>query len=238
MALLRRHGDVIRPDGGSAANELIVTGGHIGTHIDALAHVSHNGVLHGGCDCMQAQEGGRFSVQGVDTIAPMVCPGVLLDVAAIKGVDVLPGGYGITAEDMAAAADHASVRPERGGVCVIRTGWARNWSNATAYIGHDTGVPGLSESAAYWLVEHGVIAAGADTAAFEQVAAGQGHRTMPVHRVLLVEHGVHIIEHMSLEILADSGATRFLFMLSPLKIVGGTGSPVRPLAVISEVDPC
>ncbi len=97
MALMRRHGDMVREDGSSAASELISTGGHTGTHVDALAHVSHRGDLHGGHPADEAQRGGRFSMLGVDTIEPMVCRGVLLDVAGLRGVDVLPGGYGITA---------------------------------------------------------------------------------------------------------------------------------------------
>ncbi|MGC1210814.1 MAG: cyclase family protein, partial [Micromonospora sp.] len=61
MSLIRRHGDMVRPDGGSAANEMIVTGGHVGTHVDALSHVSHDGKLHGGVDAAAAQTGGRFT---------------------------------------------------------------------------------------------------------------------------------------------------------------------------------
>ena len=101
MALMRRHGDMVRADGSSAASELISTGGHTGTHVDALAHVSYMGNLHGGAPADEAQQGGRFSMLGVDTIEPLVCRGVLLDVAGLRGVDVLPGGYGITAEDLA-----------------------------------------------------------------------------------------------------------------------------------------
>src|SRR5256885_1349501 len=93
MSLLRRHGDSIREDGSSSANELIVTGGHVGTHIDALAHVSYRGELHGGVSAAEAQRGGLFSRHGVDKMEPMVCRGVLFDIALLKGVDVLPGGY-------------------------------------------------------------------------------------------------------------------------------------------------
>jgi hypothetical protein len=69
--LPRRHGDMVRADGGSASNDLIVTGTHVGTHIDALAHVSHDGKLHGGADAAAAGRGGRFLDHGVDTKAPL-----------------------------------------------------------------------------------------------------------------------------------------------------------------------
>src|SRR5579864_7545260 len=78
MALLRRHGDMVRADGGSASNEMIVLGGHTGTHLDALAHVSHNGKLHGDLCAADAQVGGRFSRLGIETIEPFFCKGVLL----------------------------------------------------------------------------------------------------------------------------------------------------------------
>jgi len=61
---------MVRPDGGSAANDLIVTGTHVGTHIDALAHVSQDGKLHGGLDAAAAATGGRFMDHGVHTLAP------------------------------------------------------------------------------------------------------------------------------------------------------------------------
>ncbi|GDY32000.1 cyclase family protein [Gandjariella thermophila] len=233
MVLSRRHGDMVRADGGSAANEVIVTGGHVGTHIDALAHVSQHGLLHGGVDAMAAQTGGAFAVHGVGAIQPRLCHGVLLDVAKLHGVRHLPGGYGITAEDLAEAAEQARVRPQRGGVCLVNTGWSGLWSDPQRYLGFESGVPGVTPDAAQWLVQHGIVAAGADTSAFEQVHPGRGHATLPVHRILLVEHGTHIIEHLRLGELAARGIAEFAFVLAPLNIVGATGSPLRPLALVS-----
>jgi kynurenine formamidase len=231
MALSRRHGDMVRADGGSAASEVIVTGGHVGTHIDALAHVSQDGLLHGEVDAMEAQTGGAFTVHGVDTIRPRVCHGVLLDVAKAHGVERLPGGYGITAEDLEGA---AAVRPQQGGVCLVNTGWGTLWPEPQRYLGVESGVPGVTPDAAEWLVQHEIVAAGADTSAFEQVHPGRGHATLPVHRILLVEHGTHIIEHLRLGELAARGITEFAFVLAPLNIVGATGSPLRPLALVSR----
>jgi kynurenine formamidase len=232
MTLIRRHGDAVRPDGGSASNEIIVTGGHVGTHIDALAHVSQDGRLHGGVDAEAGQRGGQHTEHGAERIPPMITRGVLLDVAAAHGVEVLDAGYGVTAADLAAAAERAGAEPGRGDVALVRTGWARHFADPAAYLGQDSGVPGVTEDGARWLAERGVIAAGADTTAFEHIAPGAGHRVLPVHRVLLVENGIHIIEHLNLEDAAEQGLTEFLFVLAPLRIVGGTGSPVRPVAVV------
>ncbi len=233
MTLARRHGDQVRPDGGSASNEVIITGGHVGTHIDALSHVSHNGKLHGGVDAAQAQAGGAFSQHGAEQTPAMVTRGVLLDVAAAHGVDTLPGGYGVTAADLDRAVELGGAEPRRGDVAVVRTGWARNFGDANRYLGAESGVPGITEDAGRWLVERGVRAVGADTTACEQIAPGAGHRVLPVHRLLLVDAGIYIMEHLALEDLAAHGSHAFLFVVAPLRIVGGTGSPIRPIAVVS-----
>lgn len=233
MTLIRRHGDMERPDGGSAANEIIVTGGHVGTHIDALSHVSHEGRLHGGVDAAEAQKGGVFREHGAENLPGLVRRGVLLDVAAVHGVPTLPAGYGVTAADLDRAAERAGAEPGAGDVALIRTGWARNFDDAAAYMGRETGVPGATVEAARWLAGRGIAATGADTTAYEQIPAGAGHAVLPVHRVLLVESGIFILEHLNLEAVAEEGLHEFVFVLAPLRIVGGTGSPVRPLAAVS-----
>ncbi|BBA97275.1 putative cyclase [Actinacidiphila reveromycinica] len=232
MALTRRHGDTLRPDGGSASSELIVTGGHVGTHIDALAHVSHDGRLHGGVDAAAAQAGGSFARHGAEHIPPLVTRAVLLDVAAVHGVDVLPAGYGVTRQDLADAAERAGVLPGPGDVALVRTGWARTFADPVAYLGHASGVPGVTVEAAGWLAARAVAATGADTTAYEQIPAGDGHRVLPVHRLLLVEHGIYLMEHLNLEQAAAEGLTEFVIVVAPLRIVGGTGSPIRPVAVV------
>ncbi|HET8785962.1 MAG TPA: cyclase family protein [Candidatus Limnocylindrales bacterium] len=232
LALSRRHGDVVRDGGGSAAGEVLVLGGHVGTHVDALCHVSQDGLLHGGLRADEAQRGGRFSALGIDTVAPFLARGVLLDVASLHGVTALPGGTVITAGDLEAAAARAGVEPRPGDVVLVRTGWARHWADAEAFVGLETGVPGPGEEAAGWLASHGIRATGADTIAYEALAPGAGHARLPVHRVLLVERGIHIIETLQLEDLSRDGVAEFLFVAAPLKLVGGTGSPLRPLALV------
>jgi kynurenine formamidase len=232
MTLTRRHGDMRRPDGGSASSELIITGGHVGTHIDALAHVSHEGKLHGGVDAAAAQSGGAFTQHGVEQIPPLVARAVLLDVAATHGVDVLQPGYGITRLDLIDAAERAGVLPRPGDIALVRTGWARNFPDAETYLGKSRGVPGVTQEAAEWLTARDVVATGADTTAYEQIRPGNGHSVLPVHRHLLVEHGVYIMEHLNLEEAAARGLTEFVMVVAPLRIVGGTGSPIRPIAVV------
>jgi len=229
--LLRRHGDVVRRDGGSHASDLIVTGGHTGTHVDALGHVSHQGKLYGGVPAAQAQTGGRLTMLGIDQLEPVVCRGVLLDVAALHGTDVLPAGYGITPDDLVGAASAAGVEVRAGDVVLIRCGWGGKFDDPTTFLGLDTGVPGPVEAAARWLADRGIRGTGAETIAYERILPGVGHQHLPVHRLLLVECGIPIIEVLKLDQLAAAGVREFAFVLAPLKIIGGTGSPVRPLAL-------
>lgn len=232
MALLRRHGDSVRADGGSGANELIVTGGHVGTHIDALCHHATNGRLFGGLDAAEVSRGGRFNELGIDSVAPFFCRGVLLDVPRTRGLDRLEAGEAVTADDLAAAAGGVGIRP--GDVALVRTGWALRYGEAETYVGREHGAPGVAVSGAEWLARTGVRATGADTIAYEQIRPAMGHSSMPVHDLLLRQHGIHIIEVLDLEELSARGAREFLFVALPLKITGGTGSPIRPVAVLDR----
>ncbi|MFJ3762839.1 cyclase family protein [Streptomyces sp. NPDC090080] len=236
MALLRRHGDAVREGGLSGANELITMGAHTATHIDALSHISLNGELHGGHDANQAQRGGRFNVLGAETIQPILGRGVLLDVAAHMdaGPEGLPAGYPITADDLQATADATAVEIAAGDTVFVRTGWATTRYATDRYIGWDTGVPGPDLSAAKWLSARGVVATGTDTAAYEFLAPGAGHARLPVHGHLLAEAGVHLIEQAALDELAASGRNTFALVAVPLRIVGATGSPLRPLALVPQ----
>ena len=233
MTLIRRHGDMVRADGGSAANEIIVTGGHVGTHVDALSHVSHDGVMYGGVDAAEAQVGGSFRELGAEHTPAFLRRGVLLDVAATLGVDVLAPGQGVGAAELQAALDRCGTDLRPGDVALVRTGWARHFRDAERYLSRADGVPGVTPDGGRWLVDAGVSATGSDTTAFEQIPAGAGHSVLPVHRILLVENGIHIIEHLALEEASAAGLTEFTFVMAPLRIVGGTGSPVRPLAAVS-----
>jgi kynurenine formamidase len=225
MALQYRHGDWHAPCGMTFASELIVMTGHTGTHVDALGHcvsesddrgvhADHAG-LHGG---------------SVDELPPTLARGVLIDAAGAAGVDCLADDAAVTAGDMEAiaAADGVEVGP--GDVVLIRTGRGRYWNEPLRYFDPNGSAPGPDRSACEWLVQRGVALAGTDTLTFERIDAsmegfGEGHLT-------LFGAGIPIVECLALEELAAAGAREFVFVMSPLKILGGTGSPVRPIAVV------
>jgi kynurenine formamidase len=232
ITLNNRHGDINRGCGFSSSNELIITSTHTSTHIDALSHVSENGMLHGGVDAAKAQQGTElFKEHGVETIEPIFRRGVLLDIARTKGVDVLAPAQEVTVADLEAAQKHAGVAIHPGDVVLIRTGWTRHWTDSRKYLGLDSeGTPGVAASGAEWLAAKKPFAVGNDTAGFEQIV--QTSITMDAHRILIAQNGIHIIENLDLEELAACGRADFAFVTLPLRIKGATGSPLRPVALV------
>jgi kynurenine formamidase len=237
FGLTRRHGDMIFEGGASSSADSIALGGHVGTHIDALCHYSCDGMLYGGVEANAVQNDSTgFSQLGADTIPPILRHGVLLDVAAHMKVDVLPADFTITPDHLDAALKTTKATIGPGDVVLLRTGWARYFGNTAQFVTggqggaeprHAVTGPGPELDGARWLSERGVYAAGSDTIAFEKVPAAR----MPVHVHLLVETGIHIIEALNLEELSRDGVYDFVFLGAPLKIRGGTGAPLRPLAL-------
>jgi kynurenine formamidase len=223
FSLVKQHGEYNGPIGNSSASDAIAMGTHLGTHIDALCHFSCGGLLHGGTAAAEVQSyGGGLEKFSIDTVAPILRRGVLLDIAGMHG-GILPADFEITPAHLDSAA-RTGIRP--GDVVLLRTGWAKYFSDPAKFIDEVRG-PGPGVAGARWLSERRVFAAGSDTVAFEKVP----DPGMPVHVHLLVESGIHIIECLNLEELAAAGVSEFLFVALPLRIRGATGSPVRPVAI-------
>jgi kynurenine formamidase len=222
FGLTKQHGDFVGPTGHSSAADAIALGSHVGTHIDALCHFSCGGKLHGGVDASTVQSyGGGLREYSVDTIAPILRRGVLLDLAA---GGQLPADAEIT-PDMLERARKCEIR--EGDVVLLRTGWASRFEVAREFV-NDTRCPGPAIAGARWLSAQRIFAAGSDTVPFEK----SPDPAMPVHVHLLVESGIHIMECLNLEELAGAGITEFVFVAAPLKIRGATGAPMRPLALV------
>lgn len=220
-SLTKRHGDIGYANGVSSAADAIALGTHVGTHIDALSHFCCNGVCYGGRAVEHTYEHG-MSELGVDTIGTIVRRGVLLDIAKLEGVDVLPEDFEITVDHLSRAS-HAEVAA--GDIVLIRTGWARFFSDARRYI-NNTIAPGPAIEAAKWLSSRKIFAAGSDTVVFEKTPSP----AMSVHAHLLVESGIHIIEVLNLEELSRDEIYEFVLVAAPMNIRGATGAPVRPIA--------
>jgi kynurenine formamidase len=230
LALHRRHGDphpVKREDGSSFANEVIVTSGHSGTHIDALGHFSRNGCLHGDVRVADVETRDGYREHSVADIPPIIQSAVVLDVAAAKGVDCLAPAQEVTVADIEAALALSGATIKPGDAVLIRTGWSKYWTDAEMFIGRRGGMPGPGEKATRWLIERGATLMGSDTPGFECLPTPG----VSVHAILLVDAGIHIIENLNLEEIAKKRAPRALFVALPLRLTGATGSPIRPIAI-------
>ncbi|MFJ6153433.1 cyclase family protein [Micromonospora profundi] len=229
FTLTKRHGEVMYPDGVSAAAEMITTGGHVGTHVDGLAHVSRLGKVYGGVDITanQSYAGGVTDVS-VHELAPLLAPGHLVDATVALDRALTPADA--VGADLFESWFANRARPRPGDVVLVRTGWDEKWADNAAYLGVNSGAPGVDLSGARWLTDHGVVAAGADTIAFEHMPSP----ALAVHCHLLVDNGVLIMEAMNLAALSAAQVWDFFFIATPLSIRGGTGSPIRPLAVAPQ----
>lgn len=225
VKLFRRHGDRIRCDGASSASCQVSFGGHTGTHIDALCHVSQDGLMHDGTPAdNKLLEAGKAAgdAAGFETY---IRRGVLFDIPALDGVDRLSGDRVVTPEDLERAEQRQGIKLTPGDVALIRTGWGQLWETED-YIAHETPGPGLE--AGRWLVERGACLVGSDTAVFEK---GPVTDAAPVHRLLLFDRKIHIMENLDLEPISAGQAYAFLFLALPLRVRGGTASPLRPIAI-------
>lgn len=229
FGLMRQHNDVV-VECYSSANDVFTMGGHTGTHLDALGHVSDDNVMHGDLDAEEHQDVREgLTAYDIARQVPVIAPGVLLDVAGFTGERHLPAEYAVTKEDLQATCDHQGTMIERGDVVLVRTGWTKVFNERPREYSAPSvdSPPGVDLGGAEWLVEQGIRATGADTAPYEIRRPG-----LPVHRFLLVRSGVPIMENLNLEDAAEQRAHRFLFVAVPLRIAGGTGSPIRPVAVL------
>lgn len=215
--------------------EYIMATSHSGAHVDALAHMTVGEDSHwyggGNADEHLTDFGPTFG--DAAKMPPFFTRGVLLDAAGHRGVPCLPKGSPISAAELEAISTAEGVIVQPWDVVVIRTGYMSLWPDPERMAAHKT--PGPDISAARWLLERGVIASGTDTETYEVQPApdpSSPANPQPVHTLLLIENGVHIMEGLDLEVLAQDRIYEFLFVALPLKIRGATGSMIDPLAVI------
>lgn len=229
MAWVARHGDVTAPGGTSFAHELLSIGTHTGTHIDALNHFSCDGRLHGGALAEEARRIGEPDELAVEFVAPLTYRGVLLDIPGLRGVDRLANHEAVTGEDMESACRAQGVEIRAGDAVLVRTGWgARGFYGTDGYYSRQ---PGVDISGARYLVDRGARLTGGDTSSYELLLGWPS--PLAVHEALLVDAGVCIMENMYLDELAMVGAHEFALVIAPLKIIGASGSPLRPLALVA-----
>ena len=213
------------------ADDVIIMESHSGTHIDALGHAWRDGLMYNGKEWQQAVSSYGIKWGAIQNVGWIVTRGVMLDVAAYKGVDHLDKGEVVSPEMLDATASKQGTEVCPGDVLMIRTGWYRVFYDDRQL--WDSGEPGPDGSLGPWLKEKEVVAVGADTAgaeAISQVPLMDGD--LPFHTLALRDLGINIIEHVDLEELARDRAYEFLFVGAPLRLMNATGVGMTPLAIV------
>src|SRR5712692_9132626 len=139
--------------------------GQIGTQLDGLAHQALGPHLYN-CvenDAVAARTG--FTKLGVEKIGALFTRGVMLDIAALKAVDILPATSEITVADLAAAMKRQRVDFGAGDSVLVRTGWGRHFGVYNSLF--MSGEPGIGIPAAEWLAKRNVMMVGSDNWAVE-----------------------------------------------------------------------
>ena len=213
------------------SNEEIVVAemGQVGTQFDGFTHQTIGDHLYNCIDQNDVLTRSGFTRLGVENVGTLMTRGVLIDVAALKGVAVLPESYEITVDDLQRALARQQVALEPGDAVLIHTGWGVHWDSDPDRF--STNGPGIGVAAGEWLVERDPLLVGADNVPVEVSPSPDPRLSSPVHQIMLVVNGIHLIERMKLDELAAAGMYEFAFVVQPLKLKGATGSTVAPAAI-------
>ena len=202
---------------------------HTGTHIDGLNHVSIGERLYNGNLSEEVMSTFGTTKLGIEKTPPIFTRGIMIDIASFSGVPVLDGGLAISAKELRDCLNISHMKVTSGDAVLIRTGWGKYWmSNNSKFLGP---VPGIDLSAAEYLEREGAAVVGSDTWNVEVDSLIPSRGADAVHQHLITKSGIRMIENLYLEDVSQDRVGEFLFVCLPLRIKGGTGSPITPIAV-------
>jgi kynurenine formamidase len=213
------------------SNEEIVTAeiGQVGTQFDAFPHQTIGPTLYNCIPLDEVATRAGFTKLGVEKVGTLMTRGVLVDVAALKGVAMLADAYEISARDIQDALARQKIALQPGDAILLYTGWGRLWGQDNArYLKSN---PGIGVGGAEWLAAQNPMLVGADNGPVEINPNPDPQLNQPVHQIMLVVNGIHLLENLKLDDLAARQIYEFAFVVQPLKIQGGTGSTVAPVAI-------
>ncbi len=214
--------------------------GQVGTQFDGLGHIGQEitmddgrveYIFYNGFTAPEMDTPSGLQRLGIEHVKPIITRGVLIDIAGYKGVPRLPNRYEVTVNDVLGALERqgmseADVRP--GDAVLFRYGWSSLWDQPEAY---NVDPPGIGLGVARWVAERQATMIGSDSWCSEVVpSSGQG-LAFPVHQELMMKNGIFNLENMQFDELVADGANEFLFIVTPIRFKGATGSPVRPIAI-------
>lgn len=203
--------------------------GQVGTQFDGLGHIGVGDLYYNGHNRNEFSKADGLQKLGVENVGAIATRGVLVDVAAYKGVAQLARDYEITLADLTGALALQRTEVRAGDVVLVHTGWGSHWLADNAAFA--ASAPGIGLAAAQYLVEREVVMVGSDTWATEVVPNPNPELQFPVHQLLIPRNGIYIFENLATEDLARDGVYEFAFFFAPLKLKGATGSPGNPIAI-------
>ena len=203
------------------------------THLDALGHFFYQGKMYNGYPKELITKSGAAKDSILNMKNGLMTRGILMDIAALKGVEYLEPGTAIYPEDLDAWVKKAGIQVSSGDAIFIRTGrWARRKAKGPWPV--EQGLAGLHASCARWLHDHNVAILGSDAASDVSPSQIEGVPATAVHMLAIVAMGIPIFDNCDLEALSQAAARRnryaFLLTAAPLAVPGGTGSPINPIA--------
>lgn len=236
--------DQFAPGIWAGSDDIVTMSTCAGTHIDALSHVSYDGLLYNGVPTDTISANGGATRLGAERLPRIATRGILLDLPLLKGasgLDEVAPGYSITGEDLDAAAEMAKVDIQSGDVVLVRTGEMRHYraGDRNRYaLGVDYQLPGLSAYSVEWMHTHDVAGAFVDSYAYEAFPPTQADwsDTLIVHMLQIRDMGLLQGQNWDFEDLATQCAERqqwdFLLVANPEPLRGATSTPVAPLAIL------
>jgi kynurenine formamidase len=214
---------------GSNEELVIAEIGQVGTQFDGFAHQTIGNTVY---NCFKVDEISTrtgFTRLGIQNVGALVTRGVLIDIAALKGVEMLADSYEITVQDLQQALAREKVTLQPGDAVIIHTGFGKLWEKDNAR--YARGNPGIGVAAAEWIARQNPMLVGADTPPVEVNPNPDSNLSLPTHQIMLVVNGIHLLENLKLDELAAKAVYEFAFIIEPLKIQGATGSTVAPIAI-------
>jgi kynurenine formamidase len=205
------------------------------SHIDALCHVFVNEQMYNGFPARDVTSVGARRNSIAAAFGGITGRGVLLDIPRLRGVDWLEPSDAIAPDELTAACTEEGVDIEGGDIVLISTGRDARRGRYGPWDPVEVGLAGLHPECIPWLAARDLAVLGSD--GVSDPLPGNDHRwSAPVHMCLLAGMGVHLLDNLDLSRLASAcaaeGCWEFLFVVAPLQIGGGTGSPVNPVAVL------
>jgi len=221
-------------NGYSAQNLRINMSDHSGTHIDQLNHVGiqqENGefLVYNGLRNKDIISTFGTTKLGVENMPPLITRGVFIDIVGDKGVEMLPAGYAIKPEELDKCLAKQKVEVREGDTVLVHTGWGKLWGQAEKML---SGEPGLSKACAKWALKKNIVCWGVDQFATDPIPYEVEGEALPMHLEMLTKNGIRLMENIYMEEIAKEKVYEFCIFAAPLKIKGGTGSPLRLLALV------